>query len=211
MRQGRKGPLRGRRKAGMRMHTGPHRRESPPAIPRRVASQQSPLPLRRMLRWNQAPPVPSTGAAIRRVSKSPTKVTTHNGWHWSLAQRASAQGSEAIDHPDGQWQKSSAREPSTPGRLHVGTVGGLQIRMVGDINSLPWATSYRYAWATSSESAGKARGVPKLARGAKKTAGVCEFWTALPLLEEFAVEGEHMPGRADIRTLEDAGRAEVGQ
>jgi hypothetical protein len=36
-------------------------------------------------------------------------------------------------------------------------------------------------------------------------AGVCEFWTAMPLLEEFAVEGEHMPGRADIRVLEDAG------
>jgi hypothetical protein len=53
-----------------------------------------------------------------------------------LAQRASAQGSEAIDHPDGQWQKSSAREPSTPGRLHVGTVGGFKSEW--------WATSIRY-------------------------------------------------------------------
>jgi hypothetical protein len=61
---------------------------------------------------------------------------------------------------------------------------------------------------------GKARGVPKLARGAKKSgiaAGFCEFRTALPLLEEFPVEGEHMPGRADIRALQDAGRVEVGQ
>jgi hypothetical protein len=35
--------------------------------------------------------------------------------------------------------------PSTPGRLQIG--------MVGAINSLRWATSNRYAWATSSESA----------------------------------------------------------
>ena len=32
-----------------------HRSEFPPAIPRRVASQQSPLPLRRILTWNQEP------------------------------------------------------------------------------------------------------------------------------------------------------------
>jgi len=32
-----------------------HRSEFPPAIPRRVASQQSPLPLRRIRTWNQEP------------------------------------------------------------------------------------------------------------------------------------------------------------
>ena len=52
--EARKRPL-GRRKAGMRMHTGPHRSEFPPAIPRRVASQQSPLPLRQIFALNQLP------------------------------------------------------------------------------------------------------------------------------------------------------------
>ena len=38
----------------------PHRSEFPPVIPRRVASQQSPLPLHRIRRWNQGCSVPSS-------------------------------------------------------------------------------------------------------------------------------------------------------
>jgi hypothetical protein len=41
--------------------------------------------------------------------------------------------------------------------------------------------------------------------------GSVNFGQPCPLLEEFRVEGEHMPGRADIRALQDAGRVEVGQ
>jgi hypothetical protein len=68
---------------------------------------------------------------------------------------ASAQASEAIDHPRVEWQKSSARgaHPTPGGFIRSG--GRLQIGRVGDITSLWWATSYRYAWATSSESAPK--------------------------------------------------------
>jgi len=52
----------GATKKGRHAHAyRPHRSEFPPAIPRRVASQQSPLPLRRTWRWNQALPIPSTG------------------------------------------------------------------------------------------------------------------------------------------------------
>jgi hypothetical protein len=41
-----------------------HRTEFPPAIPRRVASQQSPLPRRRIRTWNQEPS-PSSSSCFR--------------------------------------------------------------------------------------------------------------------------------------------------
>jgi hypothetical protein len=53
-----------------------------------------------------------------------------------------------------------------------------------------------------------ARGTEAYAGSRKNLAslpGFVNFGQPWPLLEEFAVEGEHMPGRADIRVLEDAG------
>jgi hypothetical protein len=70
-----------------------------------------------------------------------------------LADEVLRKGSEAIDHLEGEWQKSSARKPINPGAASFRYGGRLQIGMVGAINSLRRATSDRYAWATSSESA----------------------------------------------------------
>jgi hypothetical protein len=61
---------------------------------------------------------------------------------------------------------------------------------------------------TSDKNRQGARSVGACAGSQKKPAslpGSVNFGQPCPLLEEFAVEGEHMPGRADIRALEDAG------
>jgi hypothetical protein len=54
----------GSRRAGMHMHAGVIAVSFPPAIPRRVASQQSPRPLRQMKRWNQGRSAPSSLASV---------------------------------------------------------------------------------------------------------------------------------------------------
>jgi len=53
-----------------------HRSEFPPAIPRRVASQQSPLPLRRIRTWNQEP-IPLVKVMLQASTRLAEKVHHH--------------------------------------------------------------------------------------------------------------------------------------